>query len=83
MLTESNYLGSVVLLRTGVVEPDFLPCDGRELSFYKEQALFAVLGMGHGGDFDRGTFRLPDLASPLPGLSYQICVRGLFPRREG
>lgn len=46
------------------------------------EALFSLLGTNFGGD-GRTTFALPNLASVTPnGLTYMICVMGIYPSRS-
>ncbi|WP_187266069.1 phage tail protein [Alkalisalibacterium limincola] len=52
------------------------------LSIAQNQALFALLGTLYGGN-GTTTFQLPDLRGAAPnGLSYVMCVQGLFPMRD-
>lgn len=57
---------------------DFLPCDGQSVSRTEERALFSTIGTKFGAD-SPSTFRLPSVPPPLPGLSYWIARRGVFP----
>lgn len=52
---------------------------GQILSVAQHSALFSVIGTKFGGD-GRNTFALPDLQAAAPnGLTYTICVEGIFP----
>jgi hypothetical protein len=59
-----------------------MPCDGRLLSIQANQALYSLLGTTYGGD-GINNFALPDLRKVAPnGLTYVICVDGLFPSQD-
>jgi microcystin-dependent protein len=69
-----------VILTAGAVANQ-TPATGQLLSIAQFQALFALLGTTYGGD-GRTTFALPDLRAAAPnGLTYSICVQGIFPSR--
>ncbi len=78
-----EYLGIIKLFAGPYVPHGWLLCDGRLLQIVQNQALYAIMGNRFGGD-GRTNFALPDLrkASPLNGLSYMICVEGIFPPRD-
>jgi microcystin-dependent protein len=40
-----------------------------------------LLGTSYGGN-GQTTFALPKMAAPSEGMSYQICVAGIFPSRD-
>jgi hypothetical protein len=76
------YLGQVFLsaIRSFAL-PETMHADGRLLQIRDYPALFSLLGVEYGGD-GRTTFALPDLSDLAPrGVSYMICVEGLFPSR--
>jgi microcystin-dependent protein len=56
-----------------------LPAKGQTLSIASDTALFSLIGINYGGN---GTtnFDLPNLTAAAPdGLTYIICVSGVFP----
>lgn len=56
-----------------------IPAAGQLLPIAQNQTLFALLATTYGGD-GTTTFALPDLRSSAPnGLTYTICVEGVFP----
>jgi hypothetical protein len=58
------------------------PAAGQTLSISQNTALFSLLGTRYGGD-GRTTFQLPDLRSSAPnGLTYVICMSGIYPSRD-
>ena len=67
----------------------FLPqgwtvCDGRLLMIDNTyEGLFQMIGNQYGGDPQLGTFALPNLSDPIPGMRYLIAFYGLFPRDGG
>ena len=70
-----------VILQAGVVA-NGLPAAGQLLLINQYQALYALMGTYYGGD-GRTTFGLPDLRGAAPnGLTYSICVYGIFPSRD-
>ena len=59
-----------------------LPAQGQILPINQNQALFSLLGTVYGGN-GQTTFALPDLRAAAPnGLTYVICVAGVFPSRS-
>ena len=79
-MNELNYYVGGVLLFAGAWAPvNWLPCDGRLLPITQQySALFAILGTVYGGD-GQTTFALPKIAPPIPGMTYIICLSGIFP----
>lgn len=77
---DEELLGTVKLVAFNYTPEGYLPCDGRLLNVQQEQAMYALLGNTYGGDYSH-TFAIPKLESPLAGLHYIICVRGLWPQR--
>lgn len=72
-------LGSVWLV-AGVVAGG-MPCNGTSLDKTVYAALFSLLGYTYGGSGNN--FNLPDLRTAAPnGLTYVICVNGLYPMRN-
>ena len=73
-------LGQVILSAGAVANG--VPANGQLVPISQNQALFALLGTTYGGD-GRSTFALPDLRAAAPnGLTYSICVTGIFPARD-
>jgi hypothetical protein len=73
------YIGQI-LLSAGLnyALPGTLVADGRSLLQSANPALFSRIGVVYGGDATH--FNLPDLRDVAPyGLSYLICVNGLWP----
>ena len=67
-----------IILSAGAVA-NGVPANGQTLPVNQYEALFALLGTTYGGN---GTtnFLLPNLGSAAPnGLTYSICVVGIFP----
>lgn len=76
------FIGSVMLFAAPNYNvQNYVPCDGRLLPIVQYQALFALVGTTYGGD-GHTTFAVPRLSGPAEGLSYQICVNGIFPSRS-
>ena len=75
----SCYMGQILLSAGTVPPPGMLPASGQTLTISTNLALFSLLGSEYGGN---GTtnFKLPDLRKSAPdGLTYSICVNGIFP----
>jgi len=73
-------LGEIILTAGAVANG--LPANGQILAISENQALFALLGTTYGGD-GITTFALPDLSDVAPnGLTYSICLFGIFPSRD-
>ena len=73
-------LGEIIL--TAGNAANGLPANGQLLAISQYSALFALLGTKYGGD-GKTTFAIPDLRGVAPnGLSYSICVVGIFPSRN-
>lgn len=73
-------IGEIILTAGSVANGT--PANGQLLPIQNYQALFALMGTTYGGN---GTtnFALPDLRGAAPnGLSYSICVNGIFPSRN-
>jgi hypothetical protein len=71
--------GQVILTAGKTSGPDTVAAKGQLLSTSAHAALFSLLGNEYGGN-GTTTFRLPDLRNAAPnGLTYSICVTGLFP----
>jgi microcystin-dependent protein len=74
-------LGGIILFSGNFAPQTWLPCDGRLLEIAQDTALFSIMGTTYGGDGTK-TFALPKLASPVEGMTYIICVRGIYPQRS-
>jgi hypothetical protein len=72
-------LGEIILTAGSVANG--APANGQLLSISSNTALFSLLGTTYGGD-GRTTFALPNLAAAAPnGLTYSICMEGIYPSR--
>lgn len=59
-----------------------VPAQGQILSIAQNTAVFSLLGTLYGGN-GQTTFALPDLRPVAPnGLTYVICMEGIFPSRN-
>jgi hypothetical protein len=75
----SCYIGQILLTAGRVPPPGTLPASGQTLAINVYTTLFALLGTAYGGN-GRTNFKLPDLRKSAPdGLTYSICVEGVFP----
>ena len=74
------FLGGIMLFGGDFAPVGWLPCDGRVLPISQYQALFTILGTNYGGDGQK-TFALPKLAAPVSGMTYLICLTGIYPSR--
>ena len=73
-------LGEVILSAGPVANG--VPANGQLLPIDQYEALFSLLGTTYGGD-GITTFALPNLGAAAPnGLTYSICVVGVFPSRS-
>ena len=77
---DDELLGTVKLVAFNYAPEGYLPCDGRLLNVNAEPAIYALLGNTYGGD-NGHNFALPKLESPMNGLHYIICMRGIWPSR--
>lgn len=75
------YLGQIVAFPYNYAPKHFIKCDGLEMEVQPNQALFSLLGTKFGGD---GTefFHLPKMEDPCEGISYYICIAGIYPPRN-
>ena len=74
-----QYIGEVFLTAGNVAIGTL--AEGQLLPISLYPSAFAVLGNFYGGD-GVSSFALPDLRNAAPdGLTYSICITGLFPRR--
>ena len=75
----SCYDGQILLSAGTRTPPGTLPADGQTLPITPNTALFSLLGTEYGGN-GKTNFNLPNLAKSAPdGLTYSICVQGLYP----
>lgn len=73
-------LGEIILTAGAVANGT--PANGQLLSIAQNTALFSLLGTYYGGN-GTTTFALPDLRSAAPnGLTYSICMFGIYPSRN-
>jgi hypothetical protein len=78
----SCYMGQILLSAGSVTPPGTLPASGQTLDINVYTALFSLLGTEYGGN-GRTNFKLPDLRKSAPdGLTYSICVEGIFPPKS-
>ena len=77
-----SYIGLIQLFAFNFIPSGWRLCDGSMVEIKEHAAVFALLGIAHGGD-GRTHFALPMLVGkePAPGLSYCICMEGIFPQR--
>jgi len=69
-----------IILSAGFVA-NGIPANGQILAISQYTALFSLLGTTYGGN-GQTNFALPDLRATAPnGLTYSICVQGIFPSR--
>ena len=72
-------IGEIILSASGIANG--VPANGQVWPIAGNTALFSLLGTNFGGDGNR-TFGLPDLRAVAPnGLTYSICIEGIFPSR--
>lgn len=76
-----SFLGMVCLFGYDFQVQNWMKCEGQILQIQQYNALFALLGTKYGGN-GKTTFGLPKMDAPMPGMSYQICVQGIFPSRD-
>lgn len=74
------FIGGIMLFGGNFAPQGWEPCEGQLVSIANYAALFSILGTSYGGDGEK-TFALPKLASPLPGMTYIICLQGIYPSR--
>jgi hypothetical protein len=72
-------LGEVLLTAGKAASSSTLTANGQLLQITSNTALFSLLGNQYGGN-GTTTFALPNLQKSAPdGLTYSICVTGVFP----
>ena len=76
------FLGQIQPYGFGFAPRNWALCNGQILSIAQNTALFSLLGTMYGGN-GQTTFALPDLRAVAPnGLTYSICMEGIFPSRS-
>ncbi len=71
-----------IILSAGVLG-NGVPAAGQLLPINQNQALFSLIGTLYGGN-GQTNFALPDLRAAAPnGLTYTICVQGIYPSSFG
>jgi hypothetical protein len=72
-------IGDVILTASVIYAENWLPAKGQTLPISGNTALFSLMGTNYGGNGSTN-FDLPNLTSAAPnGLTYIICVAGVFP----
>jgi len=67
------------LTASTVVAGNWLPAKGQALTITGNTALFSLIGIDYGGNGSTN-FNLPNLTAAAPdGLTYVICVAGVYP----
>lgn len=81
--SDTQLLGSLLLIPYDFVPLSFEKCAGQVLPIASNPALFTLLGNRFGGD-GKKTFGLPDMRGqePIKGLSYLIATAGIYPSRK-
>jgi microcystin-dependent protein len=81
--SDTQLLGSLLLIPYDFVPLSFEKCAGQVLPIPSNPALFTLLGNRFGGD-GKKTFGLPDMRGqePIKGLSYLIATAGIYPSRK-
>jgi microcystin-dependent protein len=78
--TDQGFAGEVKIFPSTAAPQGWVPCDGRVLSIDNPNtALFSLIGTSYGGD---GTtnFAVPNLSQIPKGLTFFICVIGVYPQ---
>ena len=75
------HIGQIVIFPYNFTPRHFAKCDGMEMELKSNQALFSLLGTKFGGD-GVDCFCLPKIEDPCKGLSYYICINGIYPERN-
>lgn len=77
------YLGEIELFPYSFVPMGWLLCNGTTLNIVQNSALYSLIGNKFGGN-GTTTFALPNLLndSPVAGMSYYICISGIYPIRS-
>ena len=72
-------IGDVILTASVALAENWLPAKGQTLPISSDTALFSLIGINYGGN-GTSNFDLPNLTAAAPdGLTYVICVSGIFP----
>ena len=73
-------VGEILLTATAIANG--MPANGQILQISAFPVLFNLIGTTYGGD-GVTTFALPNLTAAAPnGMTYSICVTGVFPSRS-
>ena len=75
------YLGQIVTFPFNFEPKNFRLCNGMPMELMSNQMLFSLLGTKFGGDGTRYFF-LPKIEDPCEGVSYYICIDGIYPQRN-
>lgn len=77
-----DYLGNIQLFPYDFVPLGYMACNGASLSISQYSALYSLIGTTYGGD-GSSNFNIPNMKGeePIPGLTYCICVSGIWPTR--
>ena len=73
-------IGTIKLYAGNFAPRGFMDCNGQTLPVTQYQALYSILGITYGGNYNT-EFLLPKLQSPIVGMRYIICVEGMYPER--
>ena len=73
-------IGTIKLYAGNFAPRGFMECNGQTLPVTQYQALYSILGITYGGNYNT-EFLLPKLQSPIVGMRYIICVEGMYPER--
>ncbi len=72
-------LGDVVLTASAAVAENWMPAKGQTLTITGNPSLYSLMGTNYGGN-GTSDFDLPNLTAAAPdGLTYIICVSGVYP----
>ena len=73
-----SYCGEIALFSFKHPPRGWMTCEGQLLRREYYLTLFELIGNKYGGN-GTNTFALPNLAAPVPGMQYCICVEGNYP----
>ena len=75
------FVGQILILPYNFAPRWFVKCDGTRMDIKTNEVLYSLLGTKFGGD-GREEFCLPKIEDPHEGVSYYICIRGVYPPRS-
>jgi Phage Tail Collar Domain len=78
--TSGYFTGQIELFGFDFAPQNFAACQGQLMPISQNQELFGLLGTRYGGN-GVTTFALPKLAPAPQGVSYFICINGVYPQR--